>query len=110
LGAERKIPELNILHEAKSLAHQGNGGAMTVEYRTVVGLKAQLSKFSGILSRDFKKPKKRLVKEMLYGIQTSKDVKLSNISRTLKEDQSLIKTEDRLSRNLDLFSTVSENI
>jgi hypothetical protein len=27
--------------------------------------------------------------------------RLSNISRRLKEDQSLIKTEDRLSRNLD---------
>jgi hypothetical protein len=38
---------------------------------------------------------------MLYGIQASKDVELSNISRTLREEQSLIKTEDRLSRNLD---------
>jgi hypothetical protein len=38
---------------------------------------------------------------MLYGIQASKDVKLSNIARTLKEQQALIKTEDRLSRNLD---------
>jgi len=74
---------------------------MTVEYKTVVGLKAQLSKFSGIISKRFKKPKKRLIKELLYGIQASKDVKLSNISRTLKEDQALIKTEDRLSRNLD---------
>ncbi len=74
---------------------------MIQEYRTVVGLKAQLSKFSGIISKEFKKPKKRLIKEMLYGIQASKDVKLSNIARTLKEDQALIKTEDRLSRNLD---------
>ncbi|MDH7514236.1 MAG: hypothetical protein QHH14_14955, partial [Clostridiales bacterium] len=74
---------------------------MTVEYRTVVSLKAQLSKFSGIISKSFKQPKRRLIKEMLYGIQASKDVKLSNISRTLKEDQFLIKTEDRLSRNLD---------
>ena len=74
---------------------------MTVENKTVVGLKAQLSKFSGIISKRFKKPKKRLIKEMVYGIQASKDVKLSNISRTLKEDQALIKTEDRLSRNLD---------
>jgi len=74
---------------------------MNVEYRTVVGLKAQLSKFSGIISKGFRKPKQKLIKEMLYGIQASKDVKLSNISRTLKEDQSLIKTEDRLSRNLD---------
>jgi hypothetical protein len=38
---------------------------------------------------------------MLYGIQASKDVKLSNIARALKEEQALIKTEDRLSRNLD---------
>lgn len=37
---------------------------------------------------------------MVYGIQAAKDVKLSNTSRTLKEDQALIKTEDRLSRNL----------
>ena len=56
---------------------------MTVEHRTVASLKAQLSKFSGIISKDFNKPKKRLIKEMLYGIQASKDVKLSNISRTL---------------------------
>lgn len=98
---EREIPELSILHEAESRGHQGNGGAMSVEYRTVVGLKAQLSKFSGIISKSFKQPKKKLIKEMLYGIQASKDVKLSNISRTLKEDQALIKTEDRLSRNLD---------
>jgi hypothetical protein len=74
---------------------------MSEESRTVVSLKGQLSKFSGIISKGFKKPKKRLIKEMLYGIQASKDVKLSNIARTLREDQPLIKTEDRLSRNLD---------
>ncbi len=74
---------------------------MNIEYKTGVALKAQLSKFSGIISKSFKKPKRKLIKEMLYGIQASKDVKLSNISRTLKEEQGLIKTEDRLSRNLD---------
>jgi hypothetical protein len=74
---------------------------MSEESGTVGSLKGQLSKFSGIISKGFKKPKKRLIKEMLYGIQASKDVKLSNIARTLKEEQSLIKTEDRLSRNLD---------
>jgi hypothetical protein len=73
---------------------------MTVEYRTVVDLKAQLSKFSGIVSKGFKKPKRKLIKEILYGIQALKDMKLSNISRTLKEEQSLTKTEGRLSRNL----------
>lgn len=44
-----------------------------------------------------------MVKELLYGIQASKDVKLSNISRALKEGIPLIKTEDRLSRNLGSF-------
>jgi hypothetical protein len=37
---------------------------------------------------------------MLYGIQASKDVKLSNIARSLNEEIPLIKTETRLSRNL----------
>lgn len=67
----------------------------------VAKIKAQLSRFSGIISKDFSKPKRRLIKEMLYGIQATKDVKLSNISRSLHEQQALIKTEDRLSRNLD---------
>jgi hypothetical protein len=74
---------------------------MSWEIKTVATLKGQLSKYSGIISKRFKKPKHRLIKEMLYGIQASKDVKLSNIARTLKEDQALIKTEDRLSRSLD---------
>ena len=47
-----------------------------------------------------KKTYERFVKEMIYGIQASKDVKLSNISRALKEDIALIKTENRLSQNL----------
>jgi hypothetical protein len=37
---------------------------------------------------------------MLFGIQASQDVKLSSIGRSLKEEIALIKTEDRLSRNL----------
>ncbi|MDO8445822.1 MAG: hypothetical protein Q7T53_06950 [Deltaproteobacteria bacterium] len=74
---------------------------MGSESKITASLKGQLSKFSGIISKGFKKPKQKLIHEMIYGIQAAKDVKLSNISRTLKEDQSLIKTEDRLSRNLD---------
>ena len=69
----------------------------------VVKIKAQVSKFSGIIcnSKGFPKAKRRLIREILYGIQATKDVKLSNISRSLYEQQSLIKTKDRLSRNLD---------
>jgi hypothetical protein len=86
---------------------------MSVESNTVASLKGQLSKLSVIISKRFKKPKKKLIKEMLYGIQASKDVKLSNIGRTLKEDQPLIKTEDRLSRNLDdedFIDSINEEI
>jgi len=96
-----KIPEFNILYLVQSLIYQGGRGVMRRESKTVANLKGQLSKFSGIISKGFNKAKKKLIKEMLYGIQASKDVKLSNIARTLKEKQALIKTEDRLSRNLD---------
>ncbi|MBW1855795.1 MAG: hypothetical protein JRJ00_14140 [Deltaproteobacteria bacterium] len=74
---------------------------MSDNSRTVARIKAQLSKFSGIISKDYSKAKKKLIKELLYGIQASKDVKLSNVSRSLNEGISLLKTEDRLSRNLD---------
>lgn len=86
---------------------------MSRESKTVASLKGQLSKFSGIISKGFKKPKRRLIKELLYGIQACKDVKLSNIARTLKESQRLIKTEDRLSRNLaaeDFTAGINEEI
>ena len=62
--------------------------------------KAQRSKFSGNISKPFCKATQRFFREMLYGIQASQYVKLSNIGRSLKEDIPLIKTEDRLSRNL----------
>lgn len=70
--------------------------------------KAQCNKFSGIISKGLPKTKCRLVKEMVYGIQASKDVKLSNISRALQEAIPLIKTEDRLSRNLDDMDFTAE--
>lgn len=53
--------------------------------------KAQVNKFSGIITKGLGKIRARLVREMLYGIQASKDVKLSNISRSLNESIELIK-------------------
>ena len=47
------------------------------------------------------KPKQKLVREMIYGMQAATDIKLSNMTRSLNEPIPLIKTEDRLSRNLD---------
>ena len=64
---------------------------------------AQVKKFSGILSKDLSKPCKGFMYDMLYGIQKAKDIKLSEISRALCEDIALIKTENRLSRNLMNF-------
>ncbi|HIE43834.1 MAG TPA: hypothetical protein EYP78_03435 [Candidatus Omnitrophica bacterium] len=50
---------------------------------------------------------------MIYGIQASKDIKLSNVSRALGEEIPLIKTENRLSRQInqrDLTRTITERL
>lgn len=70
---------------------------------------AQVKKFSGILSKDLSQPCKGFMYDMLFGIQKAKDIKLSEISRALCEDIALIKTENRLSRNLMNFD-LSEHI
>jgi len=69
--------------------------------RTVAVIKGQMSKFSGIIAKGLPKPKQKLIKEMIYGMQAAKDIKLSCITRALNEPIRLIKTENRLSRNLD---------
>lgn len=63
-------------------------------------IKGQITHFAHEISRGFKKPLRKFVVQMLYGIQASKDVKLSNIARSLNEQIPLIKTEGRLSRNI----------
>ena len=63
-------------------------------------LKAQLTKFSSELCEGLTKPLTKFVSQMLFGIQSSQDVKLSNIARSLQEEMALIRTEKRLSRNL----------
>ena len=63
-------------------------------------LKAQLTKFAAQLTVGLSKPLRNFVGEMLFGIQASQDIKLSSVARSLREDIPLIKTEDRLSRNL----------
>ncbi|MBI4463722.1 MAG: transposase [Acidobacteria bacterium] len=63
-------------------------------------LKAQLSKFTRELTAGLSKPIRQFVGEMLFGIQASQQVKLSQMARSLQEEIPLIKTEDRLLRNL----------
>ncbi len=63
-------------------------------------IKFQITRFGHRISDGHQKPVRRWILQMLYGIQASKDVKLSNIARSLNEEIPLIKTEARLSRNL----------
>ena len=71
-------------------------------------LKAQLTKFCSELCLGLSGPLEKFVGQMLFGIQASQDVKLSNIARSLKEEIPLIKTEDRLSRNLKAIELEAE--
>jgi hypothetical protein len=56
--------------------------------------------FSQRVTRGFKKPERKWIGEMLYGILKSKDVKLTHIGRALKENTKMKHTEKRLSRNV----------
>ena len=57
---------------------------------TVAGkIKTQITRFSHRFSRGLKKPTRRFVAQMIYGIHASKDVKLSNICRSLNGEIAL---------------------
>jgi hypothetical protein len=77
-------------------------GGTPVEHNSKIAgkIKAQLTRFAHKISGGYKKPVRKWMIQMFYGIQASKDVKLSNIARSLNEEIPLIKTESRLSRNL----------
>lgn len=63
-------------------------------------IKRQIEGFSARFTEGLGKVKRRFIGDMLYGMQCAKDVKLSNAARSLHETIPLIKTENRLSRNL----------
>jgi len=76
-------------------------------------IKSQITQFACRISTDFKRPMKRFMVQMLYGIQASKDVKLSNVARSLNEEIALIKTENRLSRHMgeeELTESINEQL
>ena len=60
----------------------------------------QIKRFSYKVTKGLTKPKKKFVSRMLFGIQASRDIKLSNIARGLNENIKLIKTENRPSRHI----------
>lgn len=63
-------------------------------------LRDKIAVFSGELSRGLPKVAERFVREMVYGIQASQSVVLTKIARTLEEEISIKKAEERLSRQL----------
>ena len=60
----------------------------------------QIMRFAKKVTKDLKKSRKRFVSQMIFGIQASRDIKLSNVCRSLNEEIKLIKTEQRLSRQI----------
>ena len=100
---EKKVPPMVEEFWAKKVRKllRPEGGTPMEHHSKIAGkIKFQITRFSHKISDDFKKPTRKWMIQMLYGIQASKDVKLSNIARSLNEQIPLIKTESRLSRNL----------
>ncbi|MGH9437680.1 MAG: hypothetical protein ACRD22_07235 [Terriglobia bacterium] len=53
-------------------------------------LKAQLTKFTQLLTEDLSCPQQKFVCQVVFGIQARQDVRLSNIALCLNEDIALI--------------------
>ena len=68
--------------------------------RTALKIREQLLRFLGIFSPHFSRPGVKFIGEIVYGLSSGGNVKLSCIGRALDEDIPLGKTENRLSRNL----------
>jgi len=60
----------------------------------------QIIRFGKRISKGLNKSRRKFVNQMIFGIQASRDIKLSNVCRSLNEDIKLIKTEQRLSRQI----------
>lgn len=66
-------------------------------------IKRDLTNFSTKISRGLKRPQQKFIHQMIYGILAGNKLHLSEIARSLKEDITLKKTIERLSRNLNVF-------
>jgi len=76
-------------------------------------LRKRIARFSGDLSKGLCRAAQRFVGEMVYGIQASQSVLLTEVGRTLEEAIPLRKTQWRLSRNLqrrELEDTIQDNL
>lgn len=80
---------------------------------TAQRLRDQMAKFSGVVCQGLGKVGSRFVREMVYGIQASGSVKLSEIARALGEPIAVKKTHERLVRQLErerLGEVVQSNV
>ncbi len=66
-------------------------------------IKRDLTNFSTKISQGLKRPQQKFIHQMIYGILAGNKLHLSEIARSLKEEITLKKTIDRLSRNLNTF-------
>ena len=75
-------------------------------------LKRKIVNFSKNMSNGLDKPDSKFLCDMLYGLASGKDIKISNIARQLHEDIKLDNTIERLCLNLNRFDntdTVNKN-
>lgn len=66
-------------------------------------IKRDFTNFSKKISQELKRPQQKFVYQMIYGILAGNKPHLSESARSLKENITLKKTIDRLSRNLNSF-------
>lgn len=75
-------------------------------------IKRKVVNYSKFMSNGLKKPDKKFIGDMLYGISAGKDIKISNIARELHEDIKLDNTIERLCLHLEKFdkqNIITEN-
>lgn len=68
-------------------------------------LKRDIVNYSKKISKKLKRTESKFTTQMIYGLLTAQSCQLSKISRALNEDILLKKTIDRLSRNLNNFTS-----
>lgn len=76
---------------------------MSYYSKLIYQIKRKINNFVDLICSDLNKTQYKFVFQMIYGLMESQSVKLSDISRSLKENITLKKTIERLSRNLKSF-------
>ncbi len=66
-------------------------------------IKRDFTNFSQKIAKGLKRPQEKFVHQMVYGILAGNRLHLSEIARSLKENITLKKSIDRLSKNLNAF-------